>query len=329
MGIASSYCNESIKKMTMIADAHTLDTLFDQQLAQWDLAQLNYNALSQIEVRNIEIDGIEIRIQHNPGRITSVASTLRVEGERPCFLCNANLPHEQIKILYGEGDFNILVNPYPIFNKHFTIAATTHTPQRIKPHNNNNCFATLLKLAQDCSPYTFFYNGAKCGASAPMHLHFQAGEAGYMPIERQWLSCHKDEIYSQQEAQLFISYDMLRPVFSIEGNNEMDISVVFDKLYKAMSTATHEEPMMNIITFYSNNKWVVLIFPRKKHRPDCYYYNDESQRLISPGAVEMGGVIIVPRKQDFQHLTTQEIKAIYQEVTPHTDIVKSIIRKIQ
>ena len=154
-----------------------IDNLFEAQIPQWQLAFDNYDALHNIEVRNIIVNGIEVRIQHNPARITSVSSKPHATVQQSCFLCHDNLPQQQLQLPYNER-FTILVNPYPIFDRHFTIPATIHTPQRIAEN-----FDTMLQLARSCTPYTLFYNGPRCGASAPMHLHFQAGNKGFMTFD--------------------------------------------------------------------------------------------------------------------------------------------------
>lgn len=300
-----------------------IDNLFEAQIPQWQLAFDNYDALHNIEVRNIIVNGIEVRIQHNPARITSVSSKPHATVQQSCFLCHDNLPQQQLQLPYNER-FTILVNPYPIFDRHFTIPATIHTPQRIAEN-----FDTMLQLARSCTPYTLFYNGPRCGASAPMHLHFQAGNSGYMPIEQQWHKAPNRHITTYGEATLSLVEGVLRPIFCITSTRNNDAEVLFDKLYDAIPPIVGEEPMMNIIMRCDNDTLTTLIFPRAKHRPDCYYASDNNRLLISPGSVEMGGVFITPRKEDFEKITAQDIINIYNEVALSDEKVQNIISTIK
>ena len=303
--------------------ADALYRLWEEQIHCWETARHNYEALATVKERTIEIGGVVFRIQHNPGRITSVSSSARTTAERPCFLCKNNLPAKQLRIPYMD-DYHILVNPFPIFRRHFTIPAITHTPQRI-----DGRMETMLDLTRLCSPYTLFYNGARCGASAPMHMHFQAVNDGYLPIENQWRETSRTAISAHGTAQLFILENLLRPVLMITATDSNDATALFSKLCHALPSAGLEEPMINIVTRYESGQWLILLFLRRKHRPDRYYATDNTQRLISPGAVEMGGVIITPRPEDFERLTAQEIVEIYQEVCPDKSDISRILQRLQ
>lgn len=302
-----------------------LDSLHKRQLVQWELARLNYSALQGVEVRCVDCNGVSIDVQHNPQRITSVSSTAATQKpvETRCFLCQEQLPVEQIRLAY-DANYHILVNPYPIFDRHFTIPDANHTPQRIMGR-----VATMLDLAQSCAPYTIFYNGPRCGASAPMHMHFQVAQAGCIPIEKQWRNAERDMIVQRECATLSLLKNMLRPIFVIIAIERHDAEVLFDTLYAAMPPIADEEPMLNIIARYEDERWVLLIFPRAKHRPDCYYADNSTKRLISPGTVEMGGLFITPRQEDYVDLTAQEIEAIYNEVCPSTHDIQQIILNIK
>ena len=63
-------------------------------------------------------------------------------------------------------------------------------------------------------------------------------------------------------------------------------------------TADTEEAMMNIIAWYEAADWMVLIFPRAKHRPSFYFAEGDERLLISPAAVDLGGVSITPVEAD-------------------------------
>lgn len=294
---------------TSSISAERLTELWQKQMAGWELARHNFEALSEARKRSIDACGVSVGVQYNPGRLASVSSKPQIQQPSRCFLCRENRPQEQIGIDYTD-EYTILVNPYPIFDRHFTIAATTHTPQRLDGRMTH-----LLDLARWCAPYTFFYNGARCGASAPMHMHFQAGNPGYLPIERQWRNAAKSEIASLPHAGLYRIDGLLRAIFLLVADSQADALLLWERLYHALPAIPGEEPMMNIVARYEEGQWVILIFPRRKHRPDCYSATGETQYLISPGAVEMGGVFITPRCEDYEKLTAEKVCEIYAEVS--------------
>ena len=307
---------------TAIITAEELTELWQSQIDSWELARNNFQSLSEALKRSIDTCGVCVGVQYNPGRLTSVSSKPQIQQPNRCFLCRENRPREQAEIRYA-NEYAILVNPYPIFDRHFTIASTTHTPQCIDGRMTH-----LLDLARSCAPYTFFYNGAKCGASAPMHMHFQAGIPGYLPIERQWRDATKYEIASLPHAGLYRIDGLLRAIFLLIADSKNDALLLWEKLYHALPSVPEEEPMMNIIVRHEEMQWVVLIFPRHKHRPDCYYATGEAQYLISPGAVEMGGVFITPRYDDYERLSAEKVCEIYTEVSLSPAETASICKKI-
>lgn len=307
-----------------MSNSFDIEQLYIRQLPIWETARHNYRQLNNIEVRNMAIEGVTIRIQHNPARIKSVSAKVDKPQECHCFLCQENLPAEQMRLACLNDEFQVLVNPFPIFHHHFTIPAVKHTPQRIADR-----FTAMLQLTHDCTPYTIFYNGARCGASAPMHLHFQAAQAGCMPIEQQWKCAQQTVVCQHQTGELSSLNNLLRPVFLITATKATDAQHLFEKLYKVLPPIDNEEPMMNILARHEDNKYIIMIFPRAKHRPDCYYAEGKEQRLISPGTVEMGGLFITPRKNDFEQLTEKEIIDIYTEVSTSPDEIEKIIVKLQ
>ena len=311
-------------RIAMNKKVYELYELRRKQLATWEMARLNYEALDKIDVRKMTCEGVEFTIQHNPKRITSVTATTSANHEDGCFLCNENLPKEQLRMPILNSKYQILVNPYPIFHHHFTIPCTTHTPQSIE-----NRIGDMLQIAQDYAPYTVFYNGARCGASAPMHMHFQMVAGGLMPIEQAWKRAEKKVLKDVNGgAELSILDGMHRPVFLITSFDKWSTKTLFESLHETLTTIPGEEPMMNIIVRYESSQWVVLIIPRSKHRPDCYYASDESQRLVSPASVEMGGLFITPREEDFKNLTLNEILKIYSEVTPTNEEIDNFTQDI-
>jgi len=264
--------------------------LFDEQLADWELARKNYQALEQVKTKTLFVDGYKYKVQFNPARIVSSTAKLDAQSirERKCFLCAENRPPEQKGILFNDR-YTILVNPYPIFTHHLTIPAIEHTPQQITTR-----FGDMLDLAQQLDNYVVFYNGPKCGASAPDHFHFQAGNKGFLPIERIW---------------------ELHNIINIESNNKNELLDHFQKIYSTLPLLPEDnEPMMNILVWYEFEKWVVCVFPRKKHRPACYFAEGDANLLISPAAVDLGGVFITPLEKDFLKITAKDIRQILNEV---------------
>ncbi len=292
-------------------DCKIIDQLFAGQLAGWDLARQNYMALSQVQIREVTVGGTAYKLQFNPTRIVSSAAKVdkRSIQERKCFLCPENLPEVQRGIPCCKH-YQILVNPFPIFPKHLTIPDVKHVPQRIAGR-----FEDLLVLSQLLTAYTLFYNGPRCGASAPDHAHFQAGYKGFMPIEQQWISLPKKEVIAEKNASLYCLEDRLRTAFILTASDIKSACSVFNALYHALPEgADDDEPMMNILASYEDNRWTIIVFPRAKHRPDCYYAQDGLRLLSSPAAVDLGGVFIMPIADDFRRVSDEDIARILSEV---------------
>ncbi|GHT48958.1 DUF4922 domain-containing protein [Bacteroidia bacterium] len=269
-----------------------IQQLFDDQLASWELAATNYAALSQVKTKVFDVGGYTYKVQFNPARIISSAAEVDAQSirERKCFLCAANRPPEQKGILYN-GRYEILVNPYPIFPRHLTIPALVHTPQLIIDH-----FGAMLDLAQQMSDYVIFYNGPKCGASAPDHFHFQAGSKGFLPLE--------------------IDPDPEFPRTILYATDSRQLAIDrFQYVYGKMSLHSDDvEPKMNVLVWFEAGLWMVGVVLRRKHRPACYYAEGDANILISPAAVDMGGVFITPLAKDFEKITVDDIMAILDEV---------------
>jgi len=265
--------------------------LFEEQLKKWDLAKNNYHALkNNVETKLLVVNGSEYKIQYNPTRIVSTISKVDKDSiqERKCFLCSNNLPAEQ-KSIYFKGKYLILVNPYPIFPRHFTIPSIEHCPQLISSR-----FGDMLDLAQQLDDYVVFYNGPKSGASAPDHFHFQAGNKGFLPIEKNRNSYNS---------------------INIESDNKENLLQQFLKIIENLPLQPDEsEPKMNILAWYEENRWIICIFARKKHRPACYFAEGDENLLISPGAVDLGGMFVTPLLKDFQKITGTEIACVLNEL---------------
>lgn len=303
--------------------------LFEQQISTWPLASENYRALNSVQVKHFDFDGYTIDAQFNPGRI--ISSSAKVDSKsiqsRPCFLCAQNLPAEQkaVKLI---NNYILLVNPFPIFTKHFTIPSLHHIPQSILTEIENMLLISEL-LGKD---YTVFYNGPRCGASAPDHLHFQAGNFGFMRIDNEFhriSTKYAQSINTNKELTTRAIFGYHRNFLSIETSNKELLVKEFNSIYNALSGDEHElEPMLNIICTF-NESWRLLIFPRSKHRPTYFFEEGEKKILISPAAVDLGGVSIFPREEDFKIISKELLIDIFEQVTLSDTEFKKLIEKIK
>jgi hypothetical protein len=298
--------------------ASAADHLFESQLKSWPLMETNYDALKNVRTKSFWFDDFKLKIQFNPGRIISTSAIVdeNTITNRSCFLCFKNLPEEQKGIILRDN-FILLCNPYPIFPKHFTIASLKHEPQRISEY-----FGEFLELSKLLSPkYALIYNGPACGASAPDHLHFQAGTKQSIPIENDIQQIKNDygKIVRENESitTSFIN-DGLRKIIFIESEDKSLMEKSFRKILKIYEdvSSTEPEPMMNLLCSYDKEfGWRLIIFLRSKHRPDCFFYDDPDKILVSPAAIDMGGLIITPRNEDFVRIDKEFLQQIINEVS--------------
>lgn len=300
--------------------------LLTEQLQEWEQARLNYEALEKVESKDIPFDGYSIKVQFNPARIQSSAAKVDAKSiqERKCFLCPANLPAVQRGIPL-ENDYQLLVNPFPIFPKHFTIPAYQHVDQLIL-----NRYGDMLDMAKDFDAYTIFYNGPKCGASAPDHVHFQAGNKGFLPIEEDIKHIAKETVFEANGITVSALKNYLRNGFLIEADNKEQAVRFFTRLYFLLEIKEGEkEPMMNLVTWYDNHTWYSCIFPREKHRPACFSAEGDDNILISPASVDLGGVFITPLEKDFKKITADDIRMILKEVCITDEDMSLLVNKIK
>jgi ATP adenylyltransferase/5',5'''-P-1,P-4-tetraphosphate phosphorylase II len=302
-------------------------TLVKQQTDTWPLAQKNYRNLETVESGSFDFGTFSVLVQHNPGRIRSSAARTdaRTLAERPCFLCLENLPPEQKGLFFLEK-YLILTNPFPVFPVHLTLSDIHHTPQRIQPR-----ISDLLEAAKKLREFTIFYNGPGCGASAPNHFHFQAVEKGSLPVEKEWTR-NSEKIPWSEKTILGISKNYLRRFMVIESTDPEEVKKGFKRIYSELEKHNQKpEPMLNMLCSYSNHSLQLIIFPREKQRPSHFFRKGKERIIIGPASVEMGGVIILPRKEDFDKITEKEITEIYEEVTleekRYSDLIKTIVSK--
>ena len=311
-----------------ISSLNKLQRFFNRQLELWEPARLNYRNLTAIQQRDLLFGENTLKVQFNPSRITSTAAAIDKKSiaERPCFLCEHNRPQEQISKPI-DGGFELLVNPFPILPTHYTIPSINHEPQAIE-----KCFPQLQHLLTLYPQLLAFYNGPLCGASAPDHLHIQAGTSGIVPMQIGWqrLGRNAEKVYQlNEEEHISLLTDYVCPAFVIQANSEETGCMFFNHLYRSLPQLSGQtEPMLNIVAWRIGQHYITVVFPRRKHRPDCYYDKGESQMLISPGALDMAGLIITPRELDYQRLTAQQAASLLEEVCVDAESIDEIKQRL-
>lgn len=309
-----------------IMEDSSISRFFNRQLEKWDDARHRFRDLKHVETKKLSE---EVRLQFNPARIVSTGAKIdkKTLGERPCFLCDKNRPKEQMSQQIDER-FHLLVNPFPILPVHFTIPARKHQPQAI--YKNYGEMHRFLSLH---SELMVFYNGPKCGASAPDHLHFQAGTSGILPLQANWQRLSRnltDVISLNDEEKIAVVRDFIVPAFVIISKSEESDETLFHRLYKSMPMRGDEtEPMMNIIAWRKGDEYISVVIPREKHRPEAYFAEGDAQVMVSPGALDMSGLIITPREEDFHKLTEESATTILQECGISTEKMNSIVTKLK
>lgn len=305
--------------------ADKIDTFINAQLAEWPLAAANFKALENVEVKEIDMPGMPMKVQFNPARIVSSGAKVDAASlkARKCFLCDANRPSEQRGIAWG-GRYTILVNPFPIFPRHLTIPDNSHTLQLIKGR-----IADMARLVSELSGYTVFYNGPKCGASAPDHMHFQAGNSDFLTIGDAVENAELQTIAEADGAILSLAAGLPLNVFVIDSTSAESAEIIFDRLYEALPVGEGDtEPMMNVLCYTTAAGVRTLVVPRKKHRPSFYGTEGSECMLLSPASVDMGGVFITPRREDFERLDSDIIRRVFDELCLSKDEIDAIAAKL-
>lgn len=309
-----------------IMEDSSISRFFNRQLEVWTDARHRFRDLKHVETRQFSD---QLKLQWNPARIVSTGAKIdkKTLGERPCFLCDKNRPKEQMSKQIDEK-FHLLVNPFPILPVHFTIPARKHQPQLI--YKNYGEMHRFISLHSDLM---VFYNGPKCGASAPDHLHFQAGTNGILPLQTNWqrLSRNQTDIISlNDEEKISVVRDFIVPAFVIISKSAESDEALFRRLYKAMPQRGDEtEPMMNIISWRKGEEFISVVIPREKHRPEAYFAEGDAQFVVSPGALDMSGLIITPREEDFRKLTEEKALSLLQECGVSEEKMNAIIAKLK
>ena len=302
---------------------------FNRQLEKWDDARRRYHDLRNVKTRELVVGASSFHVQWNPARMVSTGASIdkKTLAERPCFLCEQNRPKEQFKKSI-DSQYDLLVNPYPILPIHFTIPNVKHVPQLIR-----EAYGEIHKLLEEYPELMVFYNGPKCGASAPDHAHFQAGTSGTLPLQKSWkrLSHHLTKIVSlndDEDISLIEEYPC--PAMLIRSRSQYGDEQLFRRLYEAMPLRADEvEPMMNIVSWRYRDEYLSVVFLRSRHRPDCYYAEGDEQYIISPGALDMAGLFITPRQEDFERLTPERALSILAEVSLDKEELAQLIDRLK
>ena len=327
------------------ASEEDVESFFESELNSWDTARQRYDDLkAQVQKRELPFGDSSLAVQWNPARMVSTSAQIDKASiaARPCFLCDENRPKEQ-RALMIRHHYQVLINPFPILPRHFTIPTRRHKPQNIWEH-----FGTMRHLAWTLPHHIVFYNGPLCGASCPDHMHLQAGSRGMVPIERDWelYENRLEKLYpltgsgtqemaeagnTSQRCGLFLLKSYACPVFVIRSLPEEKDSLLCQRLYQALPISEGEnEPRLNVICWRQpgdesrSDEIITLVFPRKKHRPDCY----STELMVSPGALDMGGLFITPREEDFRKLTPEWAVEILKEVSMTEEELKIVINEV-
>ena len=321
-------------KQELMADS-PLQRFFNRQLEKWEAARQRYHDLRSAKTRELAVGTYSIQVQWNPARMVSTGAKIdqKTIAERPCFLCEKNRPKEQIK-KEVDGQYELLVNPFPILQQHFTIPSLKHQPQRIL-----DSYSEIHKLLEEYPEMLVFYNGPQCGASAPDHAHFQAGTSGLLPLQMSWqrLSRNLTTLVSlNDDEDISLIDDYPCTALLIRSRSQYGDEQLFRRFYEALegvwsqeSGDSSYEPMMNIVAWRSNDDFLSVVFPRTKHRPDCYFKEGAEQFVISPGALDMAGLIITPRQEDYERLTPEIALGILDEITLKGEALQQLIDSLK
>ncbi|KPP95305.1 MAG: Tenuivirus NS-3 Protein [Bacteroidetes bacterium HLUCCA01] len=302
-----------------------------QQKETWPMLRNGAATLDSVVSREIDFGHFSMKVQFNPGRI--VSSSAKVDkksiAERRCFLCEENLPPEQKGL--KSGDYSILCNPFPIFPEHFTIPHTAHIDQRI-----SGAFAAMLELTREMGTrYSLFYNGPKCGASAPDHLHFQAGTFGFMQIDTTWehlVEHYGSWLVHEPGTRIAAVDDTLRRFLVIESDDAGRCENEFARIFEAFGAFNEhpgEEPMVNIVTSFRDGRWRAMVFLRRKHRPEQFFAEGEEQILFSPASVDFGGVCITPLERDFNRMNRELLTDMFSQLSVQRDVLDAVAQAVR
>lgn len=312
------------------APAASAETFIRHQLDTWPLARKNHEALAHVQTRTLSLGANDITVQFNPARAVSTFAKVDKASiaARPCFLCLSHKPEEQESVrIQLDEPFSLRLNPYPILPGHLTISTESHQWQTLADKTSRRLPERLIDWLEKnfASGYTVFYNGAKCGASAPDHFHFQAVRQKDVPLIRQWEKLMSTAVEKGFEplsdGKSCIAYDIegyFCPIraFITQGGLVTGVRLIDSYLHSLPLHEGETEPRYNLFAWNDPRYGFVTVYiPRTAHRPQCYTAEGDAQLIVSPGALDMAGILVTAREEDFQKLDADTLCQIYHEVT--------------
>ncbi len=343
--------NNSVKEMPSSSDGlktgikgsrnsikELMEALWREQTTNWPLMKKGCGDLQQLLTKDISIKHIPFKAQHNPARI--VSSTAKTDREsiaaRPCFLCRHNLPTEQ-KGLLLLGRYIVLTNPFPIVDRHFVIPSIDHIPQRLMGGDKGDGSKREQKGGQNSSQKTIhdriedmarlaelfsdfldvYFNGATCGASAPDHFHFQAGPQGALPLMEQY---PKTPIIERDGGSIMLMETQPRTVLLLQADSMNILCSLWSLLTDGLKEIKMGDDQLNLVLRHTEEKkWRLWVILRSKHRPECYFREGDEQFLCSPGVIDMSGIAVLPRPEDYSRITGTLWMQLMEEVSLPAD----------
>lgn len=308
----------------MKGNKHNIKAFFTHQLDTWDEIRQRYEALKYVGLKQLG----HRQLQYNPARMVSTGAQIdrQTIAQRACFLCEKNRPEEQLTIDLGD-DFELMVNPFPVLPMHFTIVRKTHVPQTILEN-----YTEIHRLLELFPELFVFYNGPMSGASALDHMHFQAGIGQELPLMTVLRKLEKEQqvlIKQGNGSSLSMFNTVSFNAFVIKSKAQETEMALFKQLYAAMPVREGEkEPRMNIVAWRDGSEDVIVVLPRDNHRPACYFEEGDRRMVISPGALDMAGLIITPREEDFNRMSEDKLISILKEVSIKEKDMENIKEKL-
>lgn len=296
-----------------------------RQLAEWDLARENQEKLEDVRSKSLDFGSYSVIVQFNPGRVRSTtAEPVREKSGPGCFLCPENRPQQQRAV--SCGDYDILVNPYPVFKGHLTISHRSHTRQKITGR-----FGDMIRFAEMLTGHVVFFNGADAGASAPGHMHFQAVMQDDIPAVCDVMRISGESLFRTGGSEIRTMPAYLRQAIVVCGENAGEIQELAEKIIRQSPDGLSDsmDARVNIFAWKDSGCYYLMFFPRTAHRPREYYQTGNDQLLFSPGAIDMAGVVITVRETDYNKITKQTLPGLFAQVTPDEKLWTEFKERLQ
>jgi len=276
-------------KSSLVSD---VDRLLESQAVAWPALARGLQGLREGQTRVERVFGRDVLVRHIPHRIKSTTAPVDAisVSQRACFLCPMHLDPEEEGIVFN-SEYTLYCNPFPILERHLTIVHATHRHQRIAGQ-----FGVFLELAAALPDSFVIYNGPECGASAPDHLHFQSCSRKLFPVENDRHQGYMPRVFNLRDSESRRLVDRLDAL----------VDVLRDVTEPAF------EPMINVAGWFKEGEWSVFVFPRGKHRPAVYH---TGELTVSPATIDLCGVFVVPKPEDFARIRGTDIENIFDEVT--------------